>query len=1025
MTWIVAFVAYRSVRDAARADVARAIAMTTGGALAFAPVEYVVTLGAYAGATSMWSKLRLAALVAVLALVLWLVTTVVFAVVLVVGRYTRAQLDPAAGRDAGWFAPSALSAGIRRGVPQVWATLVVTALVAVLVQRGALFAMTNFKEPQLTASLVAVIAVVALGIAVWVRRVLLVIAESSARALAPILGLANPLGRWRACGIALAALVGGALVGAWFALPQSRSVVPTRMIASAVVFALGMGIGAQVHARLRPASPPSPLLAILVLAFLGGVWFVLPGATWLLPARVAIGVAAVIVGLRLGSCALPRPRGKRPAAIVAGVTLLLSTGTFAFWGADLETKYVAITASPALEKLIGLVRVANDLDGDGYGTVLGEADCAPFDKRIHRGATEIADDGIDQNCDGRDFSLAELLAPTGPTVAIPEAFQKPWNVLLITVDTVRYDRTTFGGYAASPKKRDTTPRLQELVNRSTSFTFANAPSAGTMASIPAILTSKFFHSGIAIDDKVPPGTPPKILPENTTLPEIMKRASYTTGVIGSHEWWNDWGLDQGVDDYDNSIGKQPDPYRVAADKVTDHALAWISRQQTRKWFLWAHYIDPHGRYVAHPNVVDYGSAESDLYDSELRWTDQEIGRLLDELKRLPSNDNTIIIITSDHGDSMAEHGIPLGTHGTALYREMLHVPLIIYIPNNAPRLIGGAVTPLDIVPTVAALCKIDVSDLSFEGRSLVPQLFAGREDRDRIVYAETNAPNKQRAAVSSAFKLIYRLASNVEELYDLAADPWEHTNIAPKNPPELVHMRQALQLWMDRAFYSRDPLFNQAFRQMADVLNTDDAPVPTQGAALADGAIEIRGIGAPPTASYRPGGKIEVYVYFTATRAIPANYRFQLVAYPAGDAPTERIPPTALRSQLRATADGGYATSRWKVGERIRDRFELTLPPEWTAARIRIALLTVGTGTDRIRPTGVTPDGDPTVAVLGTLPVVVPTPPPTPTPPTPAPTTPTPAPTAPPATLRPAPAVPVPTVPSGRLPPGSPARPTP
>ena len=97
-------------------------------------------------------------------------------------------------------------------------------------------------------------------------------------------------------------------------------------------------------------------------------------------------------------------------------------------------------------------------------------------------------------------------------------------------------------------------------------------------------------------------------------------------------------------------------------------------QQRGPWFLWVHYIDPHGRYVAHPDVVDYGSSEPDLYDAEVQWTDQEVGRLLDELARLPSYQRTIVVITSDHGDSMGEHNVPPGTHGTALYRELQHVP---------------------------------------------------------------------------------------------------------------------------------------------------------------------------------------------------------------------------------------------------------------------------------------------------------------------------------------------------------------
>jgi len=962
---------YRSVRDAAIADVGRAITMAAGGAIAFAPVEYVATLSAYAGETSFASKLRLAALTITLSLLLFLILAVVLAAVMVLARAIRAQVDPVEGRRGGWFVPTPVDAtGIRTGVPAVWAGVVSALVLGLVLQRGAASAMTTFKEPQLTAGLIAVLGLGVVAVAPLVFRGLIIAATIGARALAPMSRVANPLGRWRSAGLALAALVGGTLAVCWFALPQSRSVLPVRTVAAVVVIALGLGVGALVHARTgeRSVSRVWLIAGGLLLPVQAFSWFVMPSTLWYVPARVAVIAVTMIFAVILGSQLRIRAHSRRRALSLAGATAALTTLTFVWWGADLETKYVAITASPTLERLIGVVRLANDLDRDGFGTVLGEADCAPFDKRINPGAIDLPDDRIDQNCDGRDFSMASISAPTGPTVSVPAQFKKPWNVLLITIDTVRYDRTSFGGYKTSTKARDTTPRLADLVTRSTSFTFANAPSAGTMASIPAILTSKFFHSGIAIGDVIP-GQPPKILPENTTLPEIMKRAAYTTGVIGSHEWWNDWGLEQGVDDYDNSIGKTGDPYRVAADKVTDHALAWISRQQSKKWFLWAHYIDPHGRYVAHPNVVDYGSAETDLYDAELKWTDQELGRLFTELRRLPSSGNTIIVITSDHGDSMAEHNIPLGTHGTALYREMLHVPLIFYIPDNAARTIGGAVTPLDIVPTIAELCGIDVHDLSFEGRSLVPALFAGREDKDRIVFAETNAPKRQRAAISDAWKLIFYLHTNVFELFDLKADPWEHNNLAPKNPPALGHMRQALQLWMDRVLYARDPLFNHSFRQMQDVITNEPAPIVTTNQSLAGGAIEIVGIGPAAGKPLAPGAKTEVHVYFHAKQTTPVQYRFQLVAWPAGT-PGDPVPPTAIRSAFRTTAEGAFGTDRWRAGDRVRERFAIQIPPDWKADRMVIGLAAGDVqGTDKVRPTGPTPDNDSVIAILGILPV--------------------------------------------------------
>jgi len=510
------------------------------------------------------------------------------------------------------------------------------------------------------------------------------------------------------------------------------------------------------------------------------------------------------------------------------------------------------------------------------------------------------------------------------------------------------------------------------VNRAVSFAFTNAPSAGTMASIPAILTSKYFHSGIALDEHRPPGSPPGILPENTTLPEIMKRKGYATGVVGSHVWWNGWGFEQGVDDYDNSIAKTDDPYRVAADQVTDHVLAWVSRQQSTKWFMWAHYIDPHGRYVAHPDVVDYGSSEPDLYDAEIKWTDQEIGRLLAELARLPSSERTIIVITSDHGDSMGEHTVPLGTHGTALYRELQHVPMIFYIPDNKPRVIQGAVSNLDIVPTVAALCGIDVHDLSFEGRSLVPQLFYdGTEDHGRVVFAETNAPQKQRAAITERWKLIYYFGSNLYELFDLLNDPWEHDNLAPRAPPALAMMKQALQGWMDRVMYARDPKFNQAFRQLADVtLAAAPAPeVVTTGQAIE--GIDVLGIGVEAGQQVVRGGRVDVHVYFHVREATTTAYRFLLSAWPVDRAapPADPSPSAIFRTAMRPTADGSFATDRWKAGDYIRERFTLMIPADWQGDGVALGLVTAGMTGGKLKATGAALASDPFTAVLGVLPM--------------------------------------------------------
>jgi hypothetical protein len=919
-----------SLGEGLRADGARALAMAAGGALAFAPVEYALTLWTYAGAAPVGAKLRLVALTATLALVLWLALWLALGAALALHRLVGSRLDPAAAGAPGLGALAPLvragdelgrGAAIRAGVPRLWGAVVAAVAMGAALQRAAAWALTTFKEPQLTAGLIALLGLGAAALLRPLARVIALGARAGAIALRR-LGPVNPLGRWRAAGFALAGLAGAALAAVWIAVPASRSVLPVRLAISALAVGLGMGLGARwAHERRR------------------------------------VGLA------------------RRPAAARAAAGGALVVATLVAWGADLQTKYMAITASPALERLIALVRVANDLDRDGFGSLLGEGDCAPLRADIYPGARDLPGDGIDQSCDGRDFSLSAVAPPADAALAVPPAFRRDWSVLLLTIDTVRYDRTSFGGYRDGPQRRDTTPRLAELVAESTSFAFAQAPSAGTMASIPAILTSRYFHSGISLDEAVPRGTPPRLRPENTTLPELMQRAGLRTGAIGSHEWWTGWGIDQGVDDFDNAIGAKPDPYRVAADRVTDRALAWISRHQGQRWFLWAHYIDPHGRYVAHPSVVDYGSSEPDLYDAELRWTDREVGRLLDELRRLPSHASTIIVITSDHGESMGEHGIPLGTHGTALYRELLHVPLIFYVPDLPPRVVRGAVTSLDITPTLAAILELPAGELRFEGRSLVGELFHGREDRDRVVFAETNAPHKQRAAISERWKLIHYLSSNLYELYDLAADPQERTNLAPQQPAALAPMKQALEGWMERTLYARDPVFNQAYgKVLGDVVLRGPPALDTAvaGHTLAGGSIEVLGAARDGAQPLVAGAKIEIAVYLRARRAPGVGYRFQLVAWAAaaGAPPTDPVPPAAARTAARITAEGAYPSNRWQPGEVIRERFSVVAPAGVGAGGLALGLalgatdLTSGAPAS---PTGPAPSNEPQLMALGQL----------------------------------------------------------
>lgn len=912
------------LRRALARDARVGLAATAGGFGFAGLLEWGITLWAHPGPTSLIIDLRLLCLVATLMALVWMVVGPLAAIAAAAPRAWTALLDgkPAAlARPEPWPAPSRWRLVTSAHVVVGGLAVVGYAIVTTWVGHKAI---NSFQEPTLTALVIAVAALVIGAGAAFTTRVLAI-------------GLGRLGARLPRGVIAALPWVGAAL-----------------FVGAAVAALLVTG---HFHRHLRP------------------VW----------PWRKAITMVAFVVGVGLSrEWSVRRPRrlvGKRRALALAAAIAVLVPATLVRIGAAPQVKFVVVSSSPSLARVIELVRTANDLDRDGFGSLLGENDCAPRNKKIHPGARDYPDNGIDENCDGRDFSMRDLAVPTGPQRPVPPAFAQPWNVLLITIDTVRYDYTSFGRDFKGPRKRDTTPRLKELAERSTDFTFAQAPSAGTMASVPAIITSKFFHSGIALDESNNKhGMPPRLKPENLTLPEIMKLGGYATGAILSHEYFNDWGMQQGVDSYDNEIGKTHDPNRVSSDRLTDRALAWIARHPTGKWFLWIHYLDPHSQYVSHPGETE-GDTPEDLYEGELHFTDKHIGRLLDELIRLPGGDRTIIVLTSDHGDAFGEHGF--SGHAVALYREILHVPLLVFVPNNPPRKVGGVVSNLDVVPTIAALCGIDVGSAAFEGRSLVPGIFYGETDPERVVFAETNYPVPIRAAVSATWKLVFNMKSNFYELYDLVKDPMEKVNVASSAPADLARMKQIMDAWLERVVFSRDVNMNQVALRMQKVL-LPGPPSPTHatpGLSLDKGAIEVLGYDVTGAV---PNGKATVAIYLHAVAKPSRGFRFgaALWAAPIAQAVdagatttsiyTAPMPTEQARAGARVTLDGLLPADRWHPGEYLREELTVALPPTWTSAEALVGLV-VGTP-DGTKPdfTGPQPANDPSCLTLGPTTVLVP-----------------------------------------------------
>jgi MYXO-CTERM domain-containing protein len=771
-----------------------------------------------------------------------------------------------------------------------------------------------FHAKALAALLLAVIQLMLFAGLGVVTVLIMYGARWAGRSLHHPLGRANPLGQVPAALATLGVLLVPVTLLVLRALPTLKMVINWRLIFAALVIWAGL-----VAAK---------------------VWLAWRGSLW------------------------PRQRRRRRIALgVAGISaLILIPLTLVRVGADPETKLLVVTSSAPLNLVIDGVRKANDFDGDGFGSLLGENDCGPFDARVHPGARDIPDNGIDENCDGRDFSLARMPQyRRGMRMALPAAFRRDWNVLLLTIDNVRYDHTGFGGYGKK-RGRDTTPFLDRLVKKSVSFTFANAPAAGTVASVPAILTSKFFHSGIALSGERR-GKPPKLLGRNVMIAEVMKRGGYTTGAIVTHEYFNDWGLEQGFDTYDNEIGRVRAPYKTTSPELTQKAISWIARHSRKKWFLWAHYLDPHGRYVAHPGHKSWGKTEEDLYDGEIRFTDEWVEKLLQELWRMPGGNRTIVIITSDHGDGFREHGKI--NHGWGLHRELLHVPLIVHVPDVPPRRVDGAVSPIDVLPTLADLCSIDVSDLSFEGESLVPQLFYGRDAHHRVVFSETNYPHPQRSATTSRHKLIYNLKANLYQLFDLKTDPWEHRNIYQRDRATAAKMRRYLSDWMERVFYSKDIHTNQA-AALRKWHRLPSSPKPRNKASLVfdNGAMEIIGYDVN---RLKRGGDLEITLYFHVRRQPRDRYSFRLSVWPdPSESGSRRLGRTA-HSPTLPTVNGIYPSTRWRAGEYIRDRLKVRLDRRWRGDRVQVGIEVFGQRKRRHSFQGASRSGRPTVGLLGSL----------------------------------------------------------
>jgi arylsulfatase A-like enzyme/Tfp pilus assembly protein PilF len=342
--------------------------------------------------------------------------------------------------------------------------------------------------------------------------------------------------------------------------------------------------------------------------------------------------------------------------------------------------------------------------------------------------------------------------------------QTRYNVLLISIDTLRAD--ALGCYGNSQK----TPAIDSLAARSVLFENTISQVPLTLPSHATILTGLFPpQHGIRNNEIF-------VLPQKiTTLAEMFQKNGYNTGaVVGSFALDSGFGIAQGFDQYDDQIdpgNNSETPYvERHADTVWNRGRQWIEKQ-TSPWFCFLHFYDPHTAY-APPKPFPQ------TYSGEVAYVDSVLAQLFAYLQSRNLNNTTIIILLSDHGESLGEHGE--ASHGVFLYDATLKVPLMISVPALAAKRVSQVVRLADVAPTILALAGLPAlpAQSTPAGVSLV-SIMKG-EPKDLAAYSETYYTNllmgwaPLHSIRTGQFKWI---DAPSPEFYNLSSDPKENKNL--------------------------------------------------------------------------------------------------------------------------------------------------------------------------------------------------------------------------------------------------------
>jgi arylsulfatase A-like enzyme/Tfp pilus assembly protein PilF len=346
---------------------------------------------------------------------------------------------------------------------------------------------------------------------------------------------------------------------------------------------------------------------------------------------------------------------------------------------------------------------------------------------------------------------------------------KKFNVLLITIDTLRSDKLSCYGSQAVQ-----TPNIDSLAKKGALFSRAFANTSTTLPSHTNILLgvtplSHGVHDNLNF-----------IVREDCrTLAEHLKSNGYDTAAfVGAYPLDSRFGLAQGFDTYDDEYPRSHNRVLAAlerrAEDVIDRMLESM-KSLSSPWFVWIHCYDPHLPYD--PPEPFRSRYDKNPYDGEVAYVDFALGRLFRYLEARNFFDETIIVFTGDHGESLGEHGEM--SHGFFAYNTTIWIPFILSIPGMEAKVVDQQVSHLDIFPTICD--AVDVKKPPFlQGNSLLP-LLNGKTLSDRSIYFESMYPYYSHGWAPLAGFIRGNekfIESPIPELYDLREDFNERRNLA-------------------------------------------------------------------------------------------------------------------------------------------------------------------------------------------------------------------------------------------------------